>query len=87
MKDRFRFLKDIIWLTQLGISVAAPPTVFILLAVWLKNSCGWGGWVMIAGILLGIAGAIGGLTSSLKQMKRSAEQQDKPGPVSFNDHK
>ena len=29
------------WLTQLGLSVAVPPVLFILLAVWLRDSQGW----------------------------------------------
>ena len=35
----------LVWLTQLGLSVALPPAGFIFLAVWLRDSCGWGGWV------------------------------------------
>ena len=50
MKD----LSLLVWLTQLGLSVALPPVCFILLAVWLRDSCGWGGWVLWAGIGLGI---------------------------------
>ena len=33
MKD----LHMLVWLTQVGISVAAPPVVFLLIAVWLRN--------------------------------------------------
>ena len=83
MKD----LSLLVWLTQLGLSVAVPPTAFILLAVWLRDSCGWGSWVLWVGILLGIYCAITGFISSMKMLKRltSDKKKDEP-PVSFNEH-
>lgn len=84
-------MKDITlltWLTQLGLSVAFPLGGFILLALWLKSSCGWGSWVLWVGILLGLVGAIDGLRTSLKAMSRIAKPKkgNTPPSVSFNDH-
>lgn len=75
------------WLTQLGLSVALPPAVCILFAVWMRNRFGWGVWVIWVGIVLGIVCAIDGLRVSLKTMDKLAkdEEKEKP-PVSFNDH-
>ena len=82
MKD----LSLLVWLTQLGLSVAVPPVVFILLAVWLQDSRGWGGWVLWVGIILGIYCAITGFVSSMKALKQlSAGKKEEP-PVSFNEH-
>ena len=80
-------VKMLVWLTQLGLSVALPPLGFIYLAVRLQNNYGWGSWVIWAGIALGILCAIEGLRSSLKTMALMSkkEQEEKP-PVSFNDH-
>ena len=44
MKD----LSLLIWLTQLGFSVAFPLAGFILLGVWLHDRFGWGQWVIWA---------------------------------------
>lgn len=83
MKD----LKLLIWLTQLGLSVAVPPAIFILLAVWLRDHRGWGGWVIWVGIVLGIICAIDGLRTSLKTMEQmSRDKKEPPKSVSFNDH-
>ena len=83
MKD----LSLLVWLTQLGLSVALPPAAFILLAVWLRDSCGWGSWVLWVGILLGIYCAVTGFISSMKTLKRltDGKKKDEP-PVSFNEH-
>jgi hypothetical protein len=84
MKD----LSLLVWLTQLGLSVALPPGCFILLAVWLHNSHGWGTWVIWVGIGLGLICAVDGFRTSLKAMERLSHKpkEDAPPPVSFNDH-
>ena len=78
----------LVWLTQLGISVAAPLGGFIWLGIWLHQRFGLGIWVVLAGIFLGIICAVDGLRTSLKAMERMAKdkQEDTPPPVSFNDH-
>lgn len=80
-------LSLVVWLTQLGLSVAVPPAGFILLALWLRDSCGWGGWVLWVGIALGLVGAFDGLRTGLKAMERMSRSEKKEDPpVSFNEH-
>ena len=80
-------LNMLIWLTQLGISVAAPLGGFIWLAVWLRQQFHLGVWVVLAGAFVGIVCAGDGLRVSLKAMERmSKEKNEEPPPVSFNDH-
>lgn len=80
-------LSLLVWLTQLGLSVAVTPCCFILLALWLRDRWGWGDWVLWAGIVIGLVCAIEGLYSSLKLMlQMSKKSQDEEKPVSFNDH-
>ena len=81
----------LVWLTQLGISVAGPPVVFILLSVWLRDSFSLGNWVVWIGVAAGLLLAICGLRDSLKAMDRIVRQNKKeedklPPPVNFNDH-
>ena len=81
-----KHLKLLIWLTQLGLSVALPFAGFLLLALWLRNQFHWGNWVLWIGILLGIISAIDGLRVSLKIMNRMAKEEEQEPPVSFNEH-
>lgn len=78
----------LIWLTQLGISVAAPLSGFIWLGVWLRQRFDLGVWVILAGIFLGVVCAVDGMRVSLKAMERMAKDKKdtEPPPVSFNDH-
>lgn len=84
MKD----LNLLVWLTQLGLSVALPLAGFLILAVWLHQSCGWGAWVVWAGLVLGLISAVDGFRSSLKAMDLMSKDRKKqePPPISFNDH-
>ncbi len=81
-------LSMIVWLTQLGFSIAFPLAGFILLAVWLRSRFDLGPWVLAAGIIFGLIGAIDGLRHSLKAMELlSKDKKDgEPPPVAFNDH-
>ena len=78
----------LIWLTQLGISVAAPLGGFIWLGVWLRQRFALGVWVVLLCIFLGIVGAVDGMRVSMRAMERMAKdkKEDEPPPVSFNDH-
>lgn len=82
-------LNMLVWLTQLGISVAGPLAGFVLLAVWLRQRFGLGVWVLIVGLVLGLSGAIDGFRVSLKameQMSKDKHSENDPPPVSFNNH-
>lgn len=85
MKD----LRLLVWITQLGLSVAFPLAGFLLLALWLRQRFSLGNWVLFLGLLFGLVGAVDGFRSSLKAMKIMAgepKKEDDPPAVSFNDH-
>ena len=83
MKD----LNLLVWLTQLGLSVALPLGGFIVLALWLRNIFSLGNWVLWIGIAIGVLAALDGLLQSMKTLARlSDKKQDSPPLVSYNDH-
>ena len=84
MKD----LSLLVWLSQLGLSVALPLAGFILLGVWLHNDLGWGVWTVWVGVVLGILCAVSGFRGAIKSMELMAKDKKgkQPPPVSFNDH-
>lgn len=82
-----KHLRLLVWLTQLGLSVAIPLGGFVWLALWLRTRFDLGIWVVIVGVILGLICAIDGLRSSLKTMEQmSKDDHGSPPPVSFNDH-
>ena len=81
MKNLYQITRHLVWLTQFGLSVALPP-------VWLKNEFALGGWVVLVGLLLGLAGSVGSLRSNLKSIDREGKEDTPrtPPPISFNNH-
>lgn len=83
-------MKDInllVWLTQLGLSVALPLAGFLFAAVWLRNSCGWGNWVIWAGVILGLSSAVGGFRNALRAMESmSGSKKPETPPHVSNEH-
>ena len=85
MKQSVRFLRAMVILSQMLFSVAIPPVVFILGASWLQNRFSLGKWVMLLGVLLGVAGAIMGLWNTVKSLLQNEKIGSKT-PTSYNDH-
>ncbi len=87
MRSYVKVLSYLVWLTQLGLSVAVPLIGFIWLSVWLHNGRGWGGWVVAVGVVLGLMGAVGGLYSGFKTLHRLTKaDEEKNAPPGFNRH-
>ncbi len=76
----------LVWVMQLGLSLTVPMACFVFLGVWLHYSIGWGRWVLILGIVLGIFTGIQSLLSALKIMHRMGKTPSKETPQSYNDH-
>ena len=89
MRPAYTVLKNLVWLTQLGLSVISPLVLCIVGAWWLSNRYGIGSWIIIVGFFLGFGGAVSGFASSLRAMKRLSEEnsEKKKDVVAFNDHK
>lgn len=81
MKD----LNLLVWLSQLGLTVAVPPVLFTLLGVWLRTRFNLGIWVILVCVALGLYCAVTGLISSLKTLSRQSEKKTED-KIGFNDH-
>ncbi len=81
-------LRLLIWLTQLGLSVAIPLGGSLMLGIWLHDHLGWGIWTVFAGLVLGILCAVRSFRDSLKAMDLMAGNKKKSSPpsVSFDRH-
>lgn len=84
MKD----LTLLVWLTQLGISVAVPLCVFVGGALWLQNKLVLGSWIVIVGVVLGVMLAIYEFYRMMKLLDKVGNKKKHEGTtaVFFNDH-
>lgn len=81
-------MKMLVFITQLGLSVALPLAGFVWLALWLKAQWSLGSWVIWAGIVVGMICAADGLRNTLRVMERLSrnKNREKGSTVSFHDH-
>ena len=73
-KKVYNSLKYISMITQLGIAVITPAILCTFGAIWLKNKFGLGDWIVIAGIILGIASGFYSLISYMQMFLRDARK-------------
>ncbi len=82
-----KYLKDLVWITQLGLSVAMPIAIFVLGALWLRDRYHMGAWILVLGIVLGLYSGFSAFRSFYKIMEQSHKPKDeKKPPVSFREH-
>lgn len=69
IKQKMRILNAMSYLTQLGLSVALPPVLCILLGVWIQGRTGVGEWIIVVMLIVGL---ISGACSFASFYKRFA---------------
>ncbi len=72
---------------QLGFLVITPPLVLIYLAHLLQTRFGWGVWVMIAAIVVGLVCAGCSVVNFCRRLLASEKKRDDTPPsAGFNRH-
>ena len=80
-------LQKLLWLTQLGVSLVTPPLLCLFLGHLAQSKWGWGTWVMVAAILIGLAASVCSAASFLRYCKKCSEKEGKGDkPIAFNNH-
>ena len=72
----FRIAKNITLFTQVGISIATPLVLCIWGAVWLRDRFGLGSWIVLVGVLVGIAGAMGSFMNFAAYASKEVARKD-----------
>ena len=80
-----KILRGVALLTQLGLSVVAPPLLMIWLAQWLQKRFSLGPWVTIAALVVGFISSACGMYGFYKSLTRQEGKEDAP-PPSFDQH-
>lgn len=73
----FRALKNLGMISQLAISFLTPCLLCILACNWLISRFGLGDWVMVVGILFGIAGGVRSVAVIARSFIKDAQKSQK----------
>lgn len=83
MERGVKFFRRLTMLTQLGLSIVAPPLLLIYLAHLAQTRWGWGAWTMLAAILIGLLSSGAGVYRLAKTL---LQREKKDETTSFNEH-
>lgn len=84
MKSWMKVMQDLAWLTQLGISLVAPPFLCAGAAWWLWTRMDMPAWIMLPALVLGFGGSVASAWGFYRLMQRKAAH--KKAPPAFNRH-
>ena len=71
-----KVMRHLSWLMQVGGSMAAPLILLLLGARWLVNSRGWGVWIYLVAIVLGIGAGASSFAQFAGFFKRQLDKRD-----------
>lgn len=87
MDSLYKALEDLIWLTQLGLSMLVPLVALVGGCWWGVEHWGWPEWLYLPAFLVGIACGASTLLRfgrmMIRRAERDAEKQKRRG---FNQH-
>ncbi len=88
-----RTVRELVWLTQLGLSIVCPLLLCLLGAVWLRDRFGFGNWVIFFWASpWGLSGAFSAGAAFVRDVSflnrpgREKGNNRKKPPISFNEH-
>lgn len=85
MKELYKVLEDLVWLTQLGLNLLMPLVLCLGACWWAVNQWAWPMWLYLPAIALGLAsGGQNFWRFAQERLKRAASET--PRRIGFNTH-
>ena len=81
-----QIIKGVMLVGQLGVTIITPPLVLAWLAHLAQTRLGWGSWVMVTAIVVGLITAFSSAYRMVRQLLADENQEKKPHGRSFNEH-
>ncbi len=73
MKKSYNALQYLVYFTQLGLSIATPPVLCLLGAIWLQKRFAIEDWILLVAIILGFGAGISNFVQFLKRMQKERD--------------
>lgn len=89
VSSMIKVVKGVVLVGQLGFYLVTPPVCLALLASWLQGRFGWGAWVMVTAIVVGLLSSGMGAYNFYRRLTASEAKRKKPPeetPIVFYRH-
>ncbi|MGN0372531.1 MAG: AtpZ/AtpI family protein [Enterocloster sp.] len=80
-------LKQLTWLSQMGLSLAAPLLLCLFLCSWLTSRFSIGGWIYIPGFFFGLGSSFMTAYKIYLVIMKDEHKKKRPVDTAFNEHK
>ena len=81
-----KFMRGLALVGQLGFCIITPPLVLVWLARLLVVKHGWGPWVMVVAIVVGLLCAASSAWGMIRSMNKSGPKTHREPTVHYHDH-
>lgn len=75
--SKWTTLKYLAYFTQIGLTLVMPPVLYTAIAWWCAERFGWGNWVVLLGLLLGVATTVFEMWKLIKFMEKKAKESER----------
>lgn len=73
----YRALKNITYISQVGLSLITPIIICIMGARWIQNTFEFGNWIVLLGIFVGLLSGISSFISTMQLIIKEVEKEEK----------
>ena len=85
MGDWAKIMRGLSYLSQFGLSLAAPLLICLFVCSWLVRRFSVGAWIFVPGLILGLGASGCTAWKFFRSVMKDANQ--KHFPTAFNDHR
>lgn len=86
MKALQQIIRGVMLIGQLGFTIISPTLVLVWLAHLAQTRLGWGSWVMIAAIPVGLVTAFCSAWRTVRPLLAADSHAKNPQNTGFNEH-
>ena len=86
MKPLAQLFKNITLIGQLGFCIVIPPLLLLYLAHLARTHWGWGTWVTVVALIVGLLAAFSSALQVVSRFFGTKKKKDDPPSCAFNDH-
>lgn len=76
LKKNFDAVKNLAFLSQIGLSLVLPIVLFLMLASYLQNKFGMGDWTTLVALILGLVSGVSSFISFLRYAYNEAKKSE-----------
>lgn len=76
MSDKYKYIKALSYITQLGMNIVTPIILCIIISIYIKNKFRLSNYVVVFGIIIGCGAGFMSLINFIKYVAKENSKKD-----------